>query len=51
MNLKWFRKNIKAVFAEEEGGGKKKKNGHPETTVSKEKKKSCPDNVFSLAGS
>lgn len=34
MNLKWFSKNIKAVFAEEEGWGK----GHPETTASRVKK-------------
>lgn len=38
MNLKWFSKNIKAVFAEEEAGGE----GHPETTASKVKKKEIP---------
>lgn len=49
MNLKWFSKNIKAVFAEEEAGGGK---ATPKQQLVKSKKRNpCSDNVFSLASS
>lgn len=38
MNLKWFSKNIKAVFAEEEEEEEEGEKGHPETTAGEEKR-------------